>query len=209
VELVAHAEVGDRRLAALTFDDGPSPSTLSILDALARYGARSTFFVMGQAVAGNEGALRRAVREGHELAVHTWSHPRPTDIADDQVRAELERTQKLVQEVAGVEPTLLRPPYGRAALRYARLGVELGLAPTVLWSVDGYDYQDGVRAADIVEFVRTGMRPGAIALLHDGRRADEQTVEALGPILGDLDERGYQAVTVRELLRASISARRA
>src|SRR2546430_10906251 len=106
---------------------------------------------MGQAVAENEGALRRAGREGHELAVHTWSHPRPTDIADDQVRAELERTQKLVRMVAGVQPTLLRPPYGRAALRYARLGVELGLAPTVLWSVDGYDYQDGVQAGDIVE----------------------------------------------------------
>ncbi len=199
---MAQVDVGARGLVALTFDDGPSQYTPPIVELLARHGARATFFVEGQAIAGNEETLRRTAREGHELGNHAWSHPRPRARTDQELRDELRRTSRAIYDATGVDARLLRPPYGTDAARYARIGAELGLTPTVLWSVDGYDYQE-VAAEDIVTFVRSTIRPGAIVLLHDGRRADRPTVEALAAILADLTARDYRSLTVSELLAAS------
>ena len=202
MEIVAQVDVGARGLVALTFDDGPSQYTPPILELLASHRARATFFVEGQAIAGNEETLRRTAREGHELANHAWSHPRPGARTDQELRDELRRTSRAIRDAAGVDARLVRPPYGTGAARYARIGAELRLAPTVLWSVDGYDYQE-VAAEDIVTFVRSAIRPGAIVLLHDGRRAQRPTVEALATILADLAARDYRSLTVSELLAAA------
>src|SRR2546430_1409722 len=149
MELVLHAEVGDRRLAALTFDDGPSPSTLSIPRRARRPRCAVDLLRHGPGRRGERGGTppggARGTRAGRPRVVPSApdGHRRRPGSGGARAHAEARPDGRRGRA------TLLRPPYGRAALRYARLGVELGLAPTVLWSVDGYDYQDGVQAGDM------------------------------------------------------------
>ena len=197
-----------RRLIALTFDDGPSDVTPRVLDVLAAHGGRSTFFVLGRSVPGREHTLQRAVTEGHELGNHAWSHTHPGWLEDAALGEELERTTALIERVAGVRPRLVRPPYGEDPERVAAIAAGVGLAPTVLWTVDPKDWRpsDPDRIAD---HVLRAARPGAIVDLHDGG-GTESTVTALERLLPALVERGYQAVTVSELLatRAGLSPAR-
>jgi peptidoglycan/xylan/chitin deacetylase (PgdA/CDA1 family) len=203
----SRAGLGDRRLVALTFDDGPGSITDALLDLLARHGAHATFFVLGSSIAGREEALSRTVAEGHELGNHTFSHPRPARLGDAELRAELVRTSGLVEETTGVLLHLARPPYGHEPERFAAIAAEVGLSQTVLWSLDALDWREDDPAA-IVERVLAGIGPGAIVDLHDGSPAhrDEQdarpTVDAVAELLRTLAADGYRFVTVSELLEA-------
>jgi peptidoglycan-N-acetylglucosamine deacetylase len=185
------------KLIALTFDDGPSEWTEPILDLLARHGAHATFFVVGSAVAGRETTLSRARSDGHKLGSHTFWHPHPLALDDDELREEIRRGATALRP----DEKLVRPPYGEDPQRFDRLAGELGLGPTVLWSIDPRDWE----ATDpdvIVDRVLAEAAPGAIVDLHDGRRPQEATVAALVVMLPTLLERGLELVTVSELLDA-------
>jgi peptidoglycan/xylan/chitin deacetylase (PgdA/CDA1 family) len=183
-------------MLALTFDDGPSELTEPILDLLAAHDARATFFVVGSAVPGREATLERARAGGHEIGGHTFWHPHPSALDEDALREEIKRGA----EAAGPDAKLVRPPYGEDAERFDRLAGELGLGPTVLWSVDPRDWESD-EAGVIAERVLAGAASGAIVDLHDGRRPQHATVEALATILPSLSSRGFRLVTVSELLR--------
>jgi peptidoglycan-N-acetylglucosamine deacetylase len=182
---------------ALTFDDGPSELTERVLDLLETYDARATFFVVGSAVTGREATLERARAGGHEIGSHTFTHPHPSTLGEDELREEIRRGA----ETAGPDGTLVRPPYGEDAERFDRLAGELGLGPTMLWSVDPRDWETD-DAEVIAERVLTGAASGAIVDLHDGRRSHQATVDALATILPALVSRGFRLVTVSELLGA-------
>lgn len=200
--VVSCVEVGERQVAALTFDDGPSRHTERILDLLGAHRAQGTFFVCGHSVQGNEQTLRRTIADGHELGNHTWSHPRADEASDEALAREISSTSDEIERVAGVRPVLMRPPYGRDAARVAEIAAGLGLPWTVLWSVDPEDWKD-VTAEEIVRIVVSGIRPGAIVDLHDGRRGHEPTTAAVARILERLGADGYRFVTVSELLAAA------
>jgi peptidoglycan/xylan/chitin deacetylase (PgdA/CDA1 family) len=170
----------------LTFDDGPSRLTPSVLDALAAQGARASFFVLGEHVAGNEETLRRTAAEGHTVGNHGWSHRRFTELADDEIRAELERTAAAVEQVTGARPHLWRPPHGDTDPR-----VDAVAGEPVLWDVDPLDWT-GISAVEIVATVLAGARDGAIVDLHDGRRAGQATVDAVIELLPALQARGFE-----------------
>jgi peptidoglycan/xylan/chitin deacetylase (PgdA/CDA1 family) len=197
VSVVSSVDVGTRKLTALTFDDGPSPNTERILDLLGPRGARATFFVCGHSISDHAETLLRTVRKGHEVGNHTWSHRRPDDLSDDDLQREIAATSDEIERVAGVRPVLMRPPYGRDAERVARIAAPLGLAPTVLWTVDPEDWAE-TPAEEIVRIVVSEIHPGAIVDLHDGRRGRAPTIEAVAQVLGDLPD--YRFVTVSELL---------
>jgi peptidoglycan/xylan/chitin deacetylase (PgdA/CDA1 family) len=193
-------------LVALTFDDGPGDWTPAILDLLAEHGARATFFVLGASIAGREEVLARTAAEGHELGNHGWTHTNPERLSEDELRAELVRTGRRIEEVAGVTPRLARPPYGKGEERFERVAAEAGFAPTVYWTIDPEDW-DAPPAETIVRSVLDELHPGAIVDLHDGFREGtgstrdrDPTVAALGELLPALAERGYGCVTVSELL---------
>jgi peptidoglycan/xylan/chitin deacetylase (PgdA/CDA1 family) len=199
-------------LVALTFDDGPGDVTPAILDLLGEYGARATFFVQGQAIAGREDVLRRIAAEGHEIGNHLYSHPHAARLSEAELRAELIRAGERIEEVLGTPPRLVRPPYGEDAERVSRVAGELGLGPTVLWSVDPRDWEEPP-AAEIVRRTLAGLEPGAIVDLHDGFtpwRPDasrQPTVEAIAELLPALSARGYRCVTVSELGGSWLSRR--
>src|SRR6266446_10651372 len=98
---------------AMTFDDGPSATlTPKLLDLLAARHIKATFFVIGENVAEHPEIVARAVREGHEIGNHSWSHPYFARMSDDAIRSQLKRTDEAIVNATGVRPKLLRPPYG-------------------------------------------------------------------------------------------------
>jgi peptidoglycan/xylan/chitin deacetylase (PgdA/CDA1 family) len=184
-------------MLALTFDDGPSELTEPIVDLLGAHDARATFFVVGSAVAGRLETLDKARAGGNEIGSHTFSHPHPAALDDRELRDEIRRGA----EAAGADARLVRPPYGEDAERFDRIAGELGLGPTVLWSVDPRDWESD--DSDVIaERVLAGAASGAIVDLHDGRRPQRPTVDALATILPSLTSRGFRLVTVSELLGA-------
>lgn len=199
------------RVVALTFDDGPGEWTEPILDLLAGAGARGTFFVIGDAIRGNERILRRMHAEGHEVGNHTMTHPRLDEVSRRIVRREIRRGNRAVESVIGVPPTVFRPPgfhYNVAVLEVTR---GLGFDRVVLSSATTDDYFRPT-AGEIVDAILPRVHPGGIVDLHDGRppgepppdaggtRTDRRpTVEAVELLLDAL--RDYSFVTVSELFR--------
>jgi peptidoglycan/xylan/chitin deacetylase (PgdA/CDA1 family) len=176
-----------------------------VLDLLGEHGARATFFVVGRYVDERPELAARTALEGHELGNHTYDH---VDAAherdDDALRDQIARTSAAIERAAGVAPRVMRPPYGKDVCRVSRLARELGLAHTVLWSAQAWDW-DAPPAAQITERILRDRSPGGILLLHDGAppyddRSRDSTVTAVGEILPALARDGYGVVTVSELL---------
>jgi peptidoglycan/xylan/chitin deacetylase (PgdA/CDA1 family) len=135
---------------------------------------------------------RRIVAEGHEIGNHTWDHRSLAHMNSRQIRAELTRTADAVQHASGVRPSLIRPPFGATD----KLVERTAGGPLILWSVDTRDWRD--RNTRIVYQRAVGeVDPGGIILLHDTRPT---TVAAVPQIIDTLRQRGYQLVTVSQLL---------
>jgi len=182
---------------ALTFDDGPGALTAGLLDVLAAGRARATFNVLGSRVRGREELLRRTLREGHEVGSHAEHHERLGGRPLAAYR-QLVRTSAALRAATGAAPRVFRAPYGDVSPGVVRAARAAGLT-TVGWDVDPRDYE--TPGADAIhERVVAAVRSGSIVLLHDDRRALEQTVTATERILVTLAERGLRAVTVSELL---------
>lgn len=184
---------------ALTFDDGPQPSTTGpLLDLLEERDTTATFFVVGGAIPGNEDLLVRMRDLGMEVENHTWSHPMLSQMAGPGVVDELTRTSQEITRVTGVEPTFMRPPYGDWVPGATPTN---GLIP-MLWDVDSLDwlYRD---SAGVAQRVLDGVRPGAVILLHD---IHSTTIGAVPAILDGLEQRGLTVASLREL-RAGTQAR--
>jgi peptidoglycan/xylan/chitin deacetylase (PgdA/CDA1 family) len=192
------AEPGKR--LALTFDDGPSrANTEKVLNLLAESGARATFFAVGSRVSGLEDILRRAVDAGHELANHTYSHVHTVSFTRKRLLEDIAQASCVIEATAGRNVRLLRPPFGKDRRRTVVAGRELGMI-TVLWSLDSGDAMGSSRN-EIVEAISTRARPGAIVLMHDGGLERPATLGALETVLPRLRTKGYELVTVSELLR--------
>ena len=171
----------------LTFDDGPhSTHTPQILDILARYGARSTFFVIGVHAAQHPDLIERMVAEGHTVGNHTYRHERLNDLSLESFNDTVGRTQELLGDHGAA---CLRAPFGAAnALTEERaraLGLEL-----IPWTVNTYDWSNsGVDS--IVDHILTGVSPEAIILMHDGV-GNGQIVQALDTALRRLSALGVR-----------------
>jgi len=182
---------------ALTFDDGPHPEhTPVLLDILAAYRVRATFFVIGQQVRRFPDIARRIVAEGHELGNHTFGHPVLTQLGDSQVLAEIDRTQDIIWQTVGQVPVTMRPPYGALSPQQARMVQARRNLPNILWTVDPEDWRSPGPAVVAERMVR-GARPGAIILAHDIKRG---TVRAVPDAIEGIRARGLHPVTLSELL---------
>ena len=175
---------------ALTFDDGPSFYTEGLLDTLKEHNVKATFFVLGTQVRIQSETIERMFQEGHQIGNHTWNHPNLTQMADAQIREQLQMTDDLITQIIGVPTPFLRPPYGAYNDRVlAATGV-----PIIFWSVDPLDWRD--RDAEVVA-ARIIISPvGAIILAHDIHRT---TVAAVPAIIAALKGRGIHFVTVAKL----------
>jgi len=185
----------NRPMIALTFDDGPSAFTVPILDALEQYGAVATFYVSGSRVQRHSNIVLRASDMGCEIASHSWSHRNLTGLSESSIRTELRNANTVIESVIGRPPSSMRPPYGGINQRGRNVAAELGL-PVMLWSLDPSDYTLS-NANTIYNRVISNVRNRDIILLHDTSRS---TADAARRLIPALIERGYQLVTVSELM---------
>jgi chitin deacetylase len=184
------------KLFALTFDDGPWPSsTRAILRILAANKVKATFFMVGQELSRRPEIAREVRDAGHAIGSHSWDHPaRPRDPV-----AQIQRTDAQIKGILGMNPTLFRPPYGLLKNGMAEQAMKEGDA-IIIWSADCADWKRP-GAAHIARMIIGQARPGGIALMHDGGGNRAQTVAALPVIIRTLRARGYRFVTVPELLK--------
>ena len=184
-----------RRRVALTFDDGPSTYTGSVLKTLKRYRAKATFFVIGSSVRSNPGMARRIVAQGHEIANHSYSHPILPS------RSELSSTNGAIRRATRFRPCTFRPPYGALDSRLAG-DAKAERMKTILWNVDTLDWRQPGSGSIASSAGRAS--PGSIVLMHDGGGPRGQTVDALPSILSSLRSRGIKSVTVSKLLGSRV-----
>jgi len=183
-------------LAALTFDDGPHPTvTPCILDVLAEHEAHATFFLIAERIPGNEELVRRLVREGHELGNHQLSEAPSIQLSSTAFEQELLRAHILISAVGAVR--WFRPGSGWFSHR-------------MLDQLEHYGYHCVLGSAYLennlpwvwylAQHILLNTRPGSIIILHDGHPGRQRTVMVLRRILPELQRRGYQIVTVSELV---------
>lgn len=185
-----------KKYVALTFDDGPNPSTTpQVLDTLKSKGAHATFFLLGQNVDANKELVKRIYDEGNEVASHSYDHPLLTSLNDDQIKAEIQKTDKAIFQACGVLPRNIRAPYGAAD---ARVGTITG-KPFIHWSVDSEDWKSK-NAAAIISQIKNTLYEGSIVLMHDIQPA---TVEALPTVIDNMRAEGYEFVSVDTMLQKS------
>ena len=174
---------------ALTFDDGPhAQGTPAVLDVLAAEGARATFFLVGEQVQRNPALAREIVQAGHAVGLHCHRHRNLLRLTPWQVRDDLARALALIEDHAGVSPSLYRPPYG--VLNAAALWIASRRGwRTLLWSDWGRDWERRATPESIARRLTGRARAGAVLLLHD---ADDysaagswrRTAAALPSVLG-------------------------
>ncbi|MCW3054370.1 MAG: oligosaccharide deacetylase, partial [Chthonomonadales bacterium] len=188
----------DKKLIALTFDDGPDPQcTPQVLDILAKYNAHATFFVVGVHIPGHEKLLQRMIAEGHVVGNHTYSHP--TNVSAVRARLEISRTEALIVKATGQTPTCFRPPYGKTNTALVAQAKQHGYG-VFLWTIDPGDTRgNGTRS--LIRGVLSAPECGDILLLHDGI-GHQASVDAVEPILEALSAKGWQFVTLPEMMVA-------
>jgi peptidoglycan/xylan/chitin deacetylase (PgdA/CDA1 family) len=158
---------------ALTFDDGPNPAwTPRLLDELARYEIKATFFLLGSRAEAEPELVRRIATAGHTIGNHSWSHPNLALASGDRVLMELMRTSASIEELTGAPVRFFRPPFGARRPAVLRIARHLGLRP-VLWNAMTSDWS-GMAAEQIVQRLSARIdnleRRGWAAniVLHDG-----------------------------------------
>lgn len=182
---------GSAGVVYLTFDDGPTPAwTPRVLELLARYQARATFFVLGRSAAAYPELVRQEFAAGHGVGNHTWSHRRLTNLRGAQLAAEVTATSTAIQQVTGAPVRCLRPPFATVDAASAEQVRALGLR-LMLWDIDTNDWlRPGTGA--IAGRVLGRVRSGDVILMHDGGGNRSQTVAALEQVLATLAARGYR-----------------
>lgn len=166
-----------------------------ILEVLRRHQVRTTFFLVNIWLEKYPDQAKQIAAEGHEIGLHSATHPNFRRLSEDQIVWELRENARLIREVTGYEPKLFRPPYGEYDDRVISIAHREGYIP-VKWSVDSLDWKD-LSAEAIFRRVQERIKPGAIVLFHNNGKHTAEAVERLLPhLLGQ----GYQVIPVFELI---------
>jgi len=198
-----------KKKVALTFDDGPAYDnsdfqqlTYKLIDKLAEYGGKATFFLVGNRINKTTGeAIKYAADHGSEIGIHAYTHDYNFSTCDYSVfTSELEKTEVAIEKYSGKEVTLFRPPYGSITKSRA---TDSGY-PIILWNLDSEDWVYKSRATDananvtkIANNILSQIKDGDIVLMHEIYR---NSYEAACIVIDTLAAEGYEFVTVTELI---------
>ena len=178
----------------LTFDDGPNePYTSQILDVLKKFQATASFFVCGENVEYYPSVAKRIVREGHVIGSHSYSHSRLLTYMG-LLSEEIEKTQRVIQKITGIETFFFRPPWGISTPWIKRYLKDHGFK-LILWDIDSPDWKKS-SVSDIIQNVMGKSKPNSVVLFHDGKKTNHQsdrsdTLNALPHIIEKLRADGY------------------
>ena len=182
---------------ALTFDDGPHEIfTPELLDTLKQQRVKATFFLVGSNVEKYPEVVKRMVKEGHEVASHSYTHPNLGKMDEGSVVGQLTNTHKAIKTACGVNVSFFRPPYGsftetQRAWAFSKFGYR-----TITWDVDPLDWK--IRdSRQVEERILASATSGSIVLMHDIHKS---TVDAVPQIIQGLRARGLKFATVGRLI---------
>lgn len=193
----------NRKAIALTFDDGPSPSTPELLDLLDQYGAKGTFFQCGMHVRRLRDISRSIVAAGHEIGNHTDTHPRLWLRTPQFIFDEIGRAQESITDATGVAPVLFRATYGVRWQGLREAQARFGLTG-VMWTTLALDWK--LPSDRVARRLIRHAGNGAIFCLHDGRERATRpdvtaTLNAVKEVVPVLIDAGYELTTVSDLIR--------
>ena len=183
----------NKKMVALTFDDGPGKYTQEIVTCLKKNDSRATFFVLGCNINSYKSAVKNADKIGCEIANHSYDHTILTRLSAAQVKTQMKDTDAKIKKITGSNSTLMRCPGG---------GVNKTVQgavgkPIILWSIDTLDWK--TRNTDkTISAVMNNVKDGDIVLMHD---IHEPTKRAALYLIPELRKKGYQLVTVSELAK--------
>lgn len=181
----------NKKMVALTFDDGPGKYTNSILKCLDQNDAHATFFVLGSLVNNYKSVVKKAAMIGCEIGSHTYNHVNLTNLTVNGIKGQMNKTDKRLKALIGHGAALMRPPYG-SVNSTVKSNVK---KPIVMWSVDTRDWETRSASATYRN-VMNNVSDGSIILMHD---IHGSTRDAVLKIIPALKKKGYQIVTVSEL----------
>ncbi len=197
----AAAEIGakpgkETPVMALTFDDGPhKENTGRILDALEQYGAKATFFIVGNRIAGREAVIARMEDLGMEIGNHTFDHVNLKKISLDEVEQQIEMTNQALYPLLGHGAELVRPPYGTVG----KAAAQRIPYPLIHWTVDTEDWKTREQQAVYQAVMEAAKQDFSLVLLHDFY---DTTAQALERAIPELVQKGVRLVTVSEFYQA-------
>lgn len=181
---------------AISFDASwGAEHTPRILDILDRHQVKTSFFLVNIWLEDYPEMAQEISRRGHEIQLHSATHPHFTHLSPSQMEKELKENYDLIYEITGQSPTLFRPPFGDYNNQVVQTSEALGFQP-IQWSIDSLDWKD-LSALEIQNRVLKKIGPGDIVLFHNNGK---HTAEALEPILTALAEKGLAVVPISELL---------
>ena len=198
-EIIPRVET-DKKVIALTFDDGPSTYTNEVIAILKEKKVSATFFLIGNQIEDNMNDAKMIVQEGHQIGNHSYSHPRFIFKSTSFVEEEVEKTNSLIREAGYNGPLTFRPPYGKKIVALPQYLASKNI-PTITWDVDPLQKLPPTASSqEIADFVVQNTRPGSIILLHPWYDGNGSSRAAIPVIIDQLKEEGYTFVTVNELL---------
>ena len=189
---------GAGKKVALTFDDGPCPQwTEKYLQVLREHQVKATFFMIGTQVEAQPHLVKAVLEEGHEVGNHSWQHGYMAKMSAQALQEDFSRARSSLEK-AGVKPRYFRPPYCSYSPAVLSLAEKEGQL-VVLWDVDTRDWTRPSPQV-IVDNVLNNVQEGSIILFHEGKPG---TLEALPRVIKELKVRGYEMVTLSQLMAAA------
>lgn len=183
---------------SLTFDDGPDEEfTARVLDVLKQYQVPGTFFFKGNQLDRYAPIVKRAYNEGNLIESHAYSHQELDKMIPQDIEKEIAASDKAFERVIGVQPAMIRPPFGAINNDVIAVCNNNG-EKIILWSIDTLDWAQP-EPNHIAQNVLENVRPGDIILMHSCKD-QESTVQALPLIIKGLKQKGYEMVDLSVLL---------
>jgi peptidoglycan-N-acetylglucosamine deacetylase len=190
-----------QKAVALTFDDGPSGKTDTVLGILKDADIKATFFLVGSSIEQYPAETLRIAQAGHEIGNHTYTHTRMVFRTLSTIADEIEKTDALIRAAGYTDAIQFRPPNGKKLLLLPYYLKQHG-RKTILWDLEPNSYPDVDSNSDnIVKYVVDNAKPGSIILLHVMYDTKGHSIGAIKGIAKGLKEKGYTFVTINELLR--------
>ncbi|MEW6663277.1 MAG: polysaccharide deacetylase family protein [Bacillota bacterium] len=186
----------EEKKVAISFDaTWGAEYTDELLSILEQHQVKTTFFLVNIWLEKYPQVAKRIVAAGHELGLHSATHPHFSKLSAEKIREELLSNQKMIKDITGCDAYLFRPPFGDYNNTLIRVSEELGIK-VIQWDVDSLDWKD-ITAEQIYNRVIRQVKPGSIVLFHNNAK---NTPKAISPILEKLKAGGYQIVPVSDIL---------
>ncbi|MDD2203174.1 MAG: polysaccharide deacetylase family protein [Bacilli bacterium] len=195
VEETNEVKQQEKRMVALSYDDGPSKTlTPELLEILKDNDCTATFFVLGNRVKQYSDIIYEVYSAGNEIGNHSFDHSNFANLSESEIKEQLNSTNEAIYEVTNEYPTFFRPPYGSTTEKVK----EAADCPIALWSIDSNDWRK-ISDEDVINNVILSLEDGKIILMHD---IHERTIEVSKILIPKIKELGYDIVSIKELYEA-------